>query len=1859
MASNSATENSHKKNSEATPVAVYARKESGSHEQKVKSKPNAVCVQPSTPTTEQSIAQSTSSGQRSIKAEPVHVQQERYTKIKKQTRAKIPTQKGRAPAKTEKSGVETRQQTKGKAKLESELQKLPKAPLRDAKQPKAKPKASGKPEQPRAKPSSIRITFNERKEQSEIQQFLCQSLAIDHIEMQSFESDAVSGCSAIISLPSLTKAKKALEALQRRKKEYMYQYRVKLLSINIGALSNVTSQVESLQEYMLAKRCTYLEVHDKLIENLRSRLASLQSKKTSRPLEEYERVSKEREVLHSKLQERQEQRREFDDYTKSQLEELSALLPFKVDSEESLQNRIQGIKTNFSRECTRFSAALPIYAKRSEIIETIFSHQVTVLVGETGSGKSTQVVQYLYDAGLAESRLIVCTQPRKVAAITLAKHVCRELEIKLGEELGYRVGLGVKCSRFTSVLYMTDHALLNECILDRTLSKYSCVLIDEAHERSINTDMLLAFIKQCLSFRTDLKVVIMSATIEPKLFVRYFQEEASSEQCQSCPRVSTISVSGRTFPVDIEYNPLQIREPLTPESKYVENAVEMAKRIHSNKPPGDILVFLTCAQEIERACREIQHLSKKAIILPLHGKLPPEEQQKVFDEYSNKRKIIFSTNVAETSVTIPGIKYIVDTGLAKEMQFNSRKNMDSLEVRLISKSSAEQRKGRAGRISSGKCYRLYTADEYDYMAERTNPEILRIQLSQVVLKLFEFGVPDVLTFDFVEHPDRPALEAAVETLKFVGALQDNVLTDVGKKMATLPLNPQLAKVLLDGVKSGVGTEALCAVAISSLAGQVFFRGGTDEMKQESDKMKLMFCHEMGDQMTNLSVYYNWKQQEKKIQNQWCVENYVNAKSMRMVEETVKELRHILVQRLHIKLSSNQDLLEAAVFCLGKLYFDAFLNNLAVYLGHEQVGYMTMAENTFVIFPGSSLKQLGSTPKYVIYEKTLKTTQQFLIQVMDVKQEWVDEAIRSGRLPEDPAEKFKPHIFTPVDVIAVGPQTYNETKRNQKKILENVEIGFPQCTVSPVMDFTLTPKQWGVVRVRAPEKYHNAVKLVITQCVLEQQEKFKGEKKEFGILKEHDSTRLVIGAGGTVQRVVMPYQFRSLVAVSPNDGKWVKEIEHQIRRYGKIEKVQFKQYDKDFRLFITFNDPAAAQRAISEYQYPDVTLRPRHSQQFTVKVQWERRERGNFAFLSFDSPQHCESASHRLLCGLVDGGNKISINPDKEGRKDKLFLIGYNLHQTSEDRLRTLIATRIGENLPFHLRMGYMKYDPKVERKYLHKRNYAHRPVLYYEYLEEESLSSDEESLQEEGAVDREDIRKRYHEALRDDLMTIINRYAKPGTYLVKFPEPSPFATFFHTYITFDDPEEGYRVLNSELKLERMDGKPLAITSNLKCELVFRKEIFVLIRERLEQTQKDLLQRYYKELRIRIYAPNKENEDLARISIYSDDVRAFSIAQNELNSAAQPHIIECKTTELQEYILSHTCPVQLEEIQTSTSTRIYMCRDLSVMGIKIYGTKENQENADTIVKERARELFSGGAKVVEVELGGSGQPPGLMKCLVSRYGSNLEGMLGTNGIRRISLNPRQQQISVLATTEGVDALKKCIEEEYTKKMSQATVKKLESGYEVDCSACLTTVEEPQELLRLECCGHAFHTACIAMQVKSDTLTFPVQCASEGCSKEFVLKDFDNLQKRLKFRLKELVSASLKNHMKKNGDTYKNCPTPNCRMIYIKTDDGKPFACSDCAVTTCTKCHEQYHNGLSCEMYKAGKHEDEEFKEWMQEDSKNRKKCPKCAAPIEKDEGCNHMLCKCGAHICWICLKYFKTASQCYAHLQYCELHNVTD
>ena len=1594
-----------------------------------------------------------------------------------------------------------------------------------------------------------------------------------------------------VQFASLNKAKKALRHLGTDTSDFT-------VSLTEHSTAPIVSEMDNFRMSIEKKRRQFLAEHGRKLEQITAQQRALKLPKKC-PLDEFERLSTQRAVVQQQLEECQHQEEEFSQYCKSLLENLQHLKSSASSARKPLEERVSTMRKDFGKECNRFLNALPIYAKRQDILKAVRANQVTILIGETGSGKSTQIVQYLYDAGFAEKGLIGCTQPRKVAAVTLATRVSTEMGVKLGTVLGYKMGMSGKHGKQTRVLYLTDHALLNECIADQELSIYSCLVIDEAHERSLHTDLLLCFIKQLLPRREDLRVVITSATIDPALFNRYFGGD--------CP---IVRVPGRTFPVDVIWNAHEAKEPSTTVNvtdspitmDYISEVIKVTERIHREEDAGHILIFLTSPAETERACQIFSgQVDDRAVILPLHGKLQPEDQQKVFRDFERKRKIIFATNVAETSVTIPGVRYIVDTGLAKELCFDPKRSMNSLEVRVISKSSAEQRKGRAGRTGAGKCYRLYSQDHYESMLDRMLPEILRVHLAHAILKLYEFGITDILAFDFVEHPDPAALTTAVETLKFLGAVQEGQLTDLGRKIAVLPLDPQLAKVFLDGIDAGVGLEAAVAVSISSLAGNVFFRGGTDEMKSESDKKKTQFCHPAGDQMTYLSAYQSWVEQKKDQRTKWCVDNYINAKSMRMVEEMVKEFRDTLSRHLSIQLLPKVVSMENAEANLPKLFFDTFIRNISVFLGHEKAGYMTesMQGEPLFIFRGSALCQLNLVPRCVIYEKTLKTSQHFLLQVIPVKEEWIQKAIASGKLACDPADKFRNSMVTPATITNVG-QCVFRTVINRKRLPEIRNELQRVCEGTP---HTLQHDyDRGVITVFSQSAYHAQALQLIEGHLSNSRENLKKTQYEVGLTKPGDDVKLVIGLGGSVQHVLMPYHYRTVVLKGPPDGEWLEEIMAFLSQQGEIEKEYSKSRKQDCRLFVTFRSPQDAVQAVRSLEAPQgITIEPQLPRssgeagaKFTLKMEWCRRERRNFGFIDFSCLEDLEIAKRRLVDmygGVYVSGTQVRFRPSKDEDKKQLFVMNVG-PQVTEEALKSAVEHELrvpGVNVK--ARVGF-----------------------------EKSFETTPEQLI----------------AIKKQMEGLIEEHATRGKYYLTIHPPQNYYKTFRATVSFQDPDEGQSTLK-DLSSQEIGGKPLDVKLSLSSSVRYAPAVYHVIEDAVKGLKSELENKYGGSVRI---TEKQDKWGNTIIQISSDDVQTFAVAKNVLNTVIQPDVTECRSDILRQFLLSHNCYQELGEIQSSTVTYIYA--DRRTMTIKIYGTEANVTRAKIQLNETLCKLEGHESKCYELKA--PGKPPGLMKHLITTFGLELQVLTNQEGIETATLDPRRHVLTVFATKEAHTFISQLIEA-YDPQVI-ATTNREEA--EFVCCVCFTQIDSPKDIFRLEYCGHTYCLDCIQLQITPNAITFPLQCAE--CSHPFIWQDCEHLFQTTNFTCQQLAAASLKPYMAANSQTVRSCPTPDCEMVYVVSDDGKRFICSHCGVHLCTKCHDQYHDGLTCAMYQAGKHGEKEFEEWLSGNPNERKRCPKCTAPIEKIDGCNKVHCRqCHTSICWVCLAHFDSSQKCYAHL----------
>uniref|UniRef100_A0A0E0AU52 RNA helicase n=1 Tax=Oryza glumipatula TaxID=40148 RepID=A0A0E0AU52_9ORYZ len=521
-------------------------------------------------------------------------------------------------------------------------------------------------------------------------------------------------------------------------------------------------------------------------------------------------------------------------------------------------------KDMLKRELQDERKTLPIYKFRDELLKAVEEYQVIVIVGETGSGKTTQIPQYLHEAGYTAKGKVACTQPRRVAAMSVAARVSQEMGVKLGHEVGYSIRFEDCTSEKTLIKYMTDGMLLREFLGEPDLASYSVVMVDEAHERTLSTDILFGLVKDISRFRPDLKLLISSATLDAEKFSDYFD---------SAP---IFKIPGRRYPVEVHYTK-------APEADYIDAAIVTVLQIHVTQPPGDILVFLTGQEEIETIDEILKHRTRglgtkiaELLICPIYANLPTELQAKIFEPTpEGARKVVLATNIAETSLTIDGIKYVVDPGFCKIKSYNPRTGMESLLINPISKASANQRAGRSGRTGPGKCFRLYTS--YNYMhdlEDNTVPEIQRTNLANVVLTLKSLGIHDLVNFDFMDPPPSEALLKALEQLFALSALNSRgELTKTGRRMAEFPLDPMLSKMIVASEKYKCSDEVISIASMLSVGNSIFYR--PKDKQVHADNARLNFhTGNVGDHIALLNVYNSWK--ETDYSTQWCYENYIQV-----------------------------------------------------------------------------------------------------------------------------------------------------------------------------------------------------------------------------------------------------------------------------------------------------------------------------------------------------------------------------------------------------------------------------------------------------------------------------------------------------------------------------------------------------------------------------------------------------------------------------------------------------------------------------------------------------------------------------------------------------------------------------------------------------------------------------------------------------------------------------------------------------------------------------------------------------------------------------------------------------------------------
>ena len=656
------------------------------------------------------------------------------------------------------------------------------------------------------------------------------------------------------------------------------------------------------------------------------------------------------------------------------------------------------------------STVLPIKAHEEQLVEAVRTHQCVIVTGETGCGKTTQLPQYLHKAGLSDDGMIGVTQPRRMAAISVAHRVSEELKCsQVGGLVGYQVRFDDCTSPDTKIKYMTDGCLLRELLEDTCLSRYSLVILDEAHERSLATDILFGLVKAVMERyeeenkdedmsspqrTSQLKVVIMSATLDVTKFSLFFN---------SCP---IISIPGRVFPVDVHYccsdDSYDHRKPT-----YLSQTIRVIMDVHLDHPPGDILVFLTGQAEIEGVCEKLYKAAENVdyrydvqcpeivglAILPLYGSLPSDQQQRVFRPgEKGVRKVIVSTNIAATSVTVDGIVYVVDCGFVKQLVYSPRTGLDILDVVPISKSEASQRTGRAGRTAPGMCYRLYSQSYHDNLREDTVPEIQRASLTSVVLNLKCMGISNVIEFSYLDPPEERMILEALRQLYYYQAIDiRGVVTPLGKQMVEFPLEPSLSRVLLRSKQLRCEMAALPIVAMLSVE-NVFIRPGSKEKTEEAAEAHHFLAEAGGgtsDFATLLAIYK--MSSESSNTKKWCSQNYVHWRAIRTAQSIHQQLSatlsHQTVQATDDDTSSPLSERLRKSFCYG-------LFGKAARLAPGRRCFNTMDGHGTIAYIHPSSVLFGREPSldWVVYHELVDTAKTYMRTVCPIKYSWIQDLL---------------------------------------------------------------------------------------------------------------------------------------------------------------------------------------------------------------------------------------------------------------------------------------------------------------------------------------------------------------------------------------------------------------------------------------------------------------------------------------------------------------------------------------------------------------------------------------------------------------------------------------------------------------------------------------------------------------------------------------------------------------------------------------------------------------------------------------------------------------------------------------------------
>ncbi|ONK61612.1 uncharacterized protein A4U43_C08F31770 [Asparagus officinalis] len=1475
------------------------------------------------------------------------------------------------------------------------------------------------------------------------------------------------------------------------------------------------------------------------------------------------------------------------------------------------------------RECRRLTDGLPIYSCRRELLQTMFFNQVTVVIGNTGSGKSTQLVQYIADSGLASTESVVCTQPRKIAAISVAQRVVEECIGCYDDD-----NFIVSCPSYSSspefksrIVFMTDHCLLQHYMGKRSFKGISYIIIDEAHERSLNTDLLLALIKKELR-QSDLRVIIMSATANASKLADYFY---------GCP---SIYVKGRNFPVSIEYVPnvsvkaSWSRVPkLLPDkcASYVSDVIMMVTVIHKTEEGGAILAFLTSQMEVEWACETFSDPS--AVVLPMHGKLSHEDQNRVMQSYPGKRKVIFATNVAETSLTIQDVRYVVDSGMVKDSRFEPSTGMNVLKVGRISQSSANQRTGRAGRTGPGKCYRLYSECDFLSMSMHQEPEIRKVHLGIAVLRILSLGINNVQDFDFVDAPEPKALQKALQNLAQLGAIvmKNDIfeITSTGSRLVKLDIEPRLGKIILDCFGCGLKKEGLVLAAVMANSSSIFCRVGSENDKHKADCRKLPFCHRDGDLFTLLSVYKEWEEVQES-RSKWCWQNSINAISMRRCQDTVMELEKCLRCELnaiipsywcwHPNRPTEYDRL------LKKIVLSSLVENVAMFSGSEQLGYeVALSGQRLQLHPSCSLLVYGQKPDWVVFGEVLSVDNKYLVCVNSVDYK---DLLNIEHPLFDVTQLEKRKMSSKVMAV-VGNNLLKrfcgKSNSNLRSIISHVKEECRDDNISINVDIGRSE-----IQIFATAKDMEKVSAIVTDYLESEKRWLRDEcieKNLFHSGHRTPPTVALFGLGAGIKHLELKKRYLTVEIFHPtasdlNDKKLLMLVERYAPGVACFSKPSGSESTGSNKWGnITFLTPESAENAaakLNEVEFCGSLLKVlpmRAGNHKTLpcsavraKVCWPRRRSRGLAYVL------CAEEDAEIIVNecraLATGGKSLSVEVGKF--RGCVFVAGIPKDVSESEIYEEFVSS-------------------------------STRRILGVKLLKYEAVTGAPEAT--------------CAEALRREIAPFMpDRHCTNQLFQIEVFSPEPKDHAVKAMLTFN----GNLHLEAAKALEHLQGKVLPGCESwqkIQCQHVFYSyvycpaRIYAVIREELNTLLKN-----FKRITGVICTVEKTPTNTYRVKISANATKTVADMRKPLEQLTRGKIVTHPglTPTVLLFLVTREGIELLRSIERDTST--YILYDRQNLNVRIFGSPSSITNAEgTLVKSL---LAHHENKPLEIRLRGHNLPTNLMKNIVQRFGADLMRLKEKAPGVELSLNTRRHILYVRGSKELKQRIEEIVSEVAPSLGVSSPPDALLSSLSSECPICLCEIDEPY---KLESCGHAFCHSCLVDQCESLARSregFPLRCTKANCNEPFLLVDLKSLLPTNK--LEDLFRASLGAFVASSNGRYRFCPSPDCPSIYqVADEDEQPdalFVCGACSAETCTRCHLEYHPFISCERYKEFKDEpDKSLMEWRK-GKMHVRDCPACGHTIEKVEGCNHIECRCGKHICWVCLGGFNTSDDCYSHLR---------